>query len=373
MADSISQQGSDVKDSSGQLESDTEDCSSELESSVEASSSELDSDFGASFPQFSDLPIEVRLMIWKEALPGPRIVYLEPQTKPNYTYYPVRSDVATDDYDEEGYSRFFDPEWEIDIETARQLRNEGDIVNNFSNYYRAFKTRAPPPVLLYVCRESFRVTCKYYERVFGTKSAFPDVWFNFEIDTLFLDWGWTLWPPELHYYEEWFVKAELERVKYLALFIDFRTIWALQADGEEEYLAMWLKSFPNAKKVTINRLKFCHTAAENDTLVFTDPPSPDMRFYIHHEYFGDKNVRLNFYNAYTPDTEVNLQKLEKWRLEEYWVTDPSLLPPLPELDYRMITTPRIKAELIKAEAEWREEMRTLGTIRVPAVVGYVID
>ena len=99
-----------------------------------------------------------------------------------------------------------------------------------------------------------------------------------------------------------------------------------------------------------------------------------MRFYIHHhECFGDKNVRLNFYNAYTPDSEVNLQKLEKWRLEEYWVTDPSLLPPLPELDYRMITTPRIKAELIKAEAEWREEMRTLGAIRVPAVVGYVID
>jgi hypothetical protein len=29
--------------------------------------------------------------------------------------------------------------------------------------------------------------------------------------------------------------------------------------------------------------------------------------------------------------------------------------------------------LIKAEAEWREEMRTLEAIRVPAVVGYVID
>jgi hypothetical protein len=170
------------------------------------------------------------------------------------------------------------------------------------------------------------------------------------------------------------VQAELEKVKYLALYIDFNMVYACRFDGEEEPLAMWLPSFPNVKKVTLNRLKSCHTMADSGTLVFTDPPSPDMGFYVHHhEYFGDKDVRLNFYNAYTPDTEVNLQKLEKWRLEEYWVTDPSLLPPLPELDYRMITTPRIKAELIKAEAEWREEMGTLGPIRTPAGVGYVID
>jgi hypothetical protein len=312
-------------------------------------------------------------MIWEEALPGPRIVYLEPITRPNFTYFPVRSDIAIDDYDEDGYSRFFDTEREIDIETAHKLRNEGDRVQGEDNDLKGIRTRAPPPVLLYVCRESFQVTCKHYERVFGTKSTFPEVWFNFEIDTLYLDWGWPI-ALERHYWEGWFVQAELEKVKYLALYIDFNMVYACRFDGEEEPLAMWLPSFPNVKKVTLNRLKSCHTMGDSGTLVFTDPPSPDMRFYVHHhDYFGDKDVRLNFYNAYTPDTEVNLQKLEKWRLEEYWVTDPSLLPPLPELDYRMITTPRINAELSKAEAEWREEMRTLGPIRTSAVVGYVID
>jgi hypothetical protein len=108
MADSSSQLGSDVEDSSSQLEPDTKDCSS-----------------------------EVRFMIWEEALPGPRIVYLEPITRPNFTYFPVRSDIAIDDYDEDGYCRFFDTEREIDIETAHKLRNEGDRVQGKTTTSRA--------------------------------------------------------------------------------------------------------------------------------------------------------------------------------------------------------------------------------------------
>jgi hypothetical protein len=310
--------GSDIEDSSSQLEPDgedfssgSEDSSSELDSDIDDSSSGSESNVGPSFPRFNDLPIEIRFMIWEEALPGPRIVYLEPISRPNFTYFPVRSDIAIDDYDEDGYSRFFDPEREIDIETAHKLRNEGDRFQGEATDLQGVRTRAPPPVLLYVCRESFQVTCKHYERVFGTKSTFPEVWFNFEIDTLYLDWGWPL-PLTKHYWEGWFVYAELEKVKYLALYIDPDTLWAIHADGEEEYLAMWLGSFPNAKKVCLNRLRPFHTMADSGTLVFTNPPSLDMKLYDRdYKYFsGREGLGANFYQACIGSVEVDLQKLE---------------------------------------------------------------
>lgn len=34
----------------------------------------------AAFPRFGEFPAEVRLQIWKEALPGPRVVQLEPRS-----------------------------------------------------------------------------------------------------------------------------------------------------------------------------------------------------------------------------------------------------------------------------------------------------
>jgi hypothetical protein len=294
--------------------------------------------------------------------------------RPNYTYFPVRSDIAIDDYDEDGYSRFFDPEREIDIETARRLRNEGDrFQGRTSNYLRGFRTRAPPPVLLYVCRESSQVACKYYERVFGTKTTFPEVWFNFEIDTLYLDWGWPRENPNVFYYDGWFVAAELERVQYLALYNQESTMRNHQYECEEELLAVSLKAFPNAKKVTLNGLRPCHTIADSGTLVFTNPASPDMRFYVRDpKYFSNQVVGSQLHYVCVTSLKVDPHLLEKWRLEEYNVPNASLLPPLPEFDYRMITTPHIKAELTKAEAQWRKEMTALAPFGPPRL-GHVTE
>jgi hypothetical protein len=107
--------------------------------------------------------------------------------------------------------------------------------------------------------------------------------------------------------------------------------------------------------------------ADSGTLVFTNPPSLDMRLSDRdYKYFsGNRDLGWNFYQACIGCVEVDLHQLEKWRLEEYGVTDASLLPPLPELDYRIITTPHTKAELIRAEADWRKDMVTLGPFEPP--------
>jgi hypothetical protein len=40
-----------------------------------------------------------------------------------------------------------------------------------------------------VCQESYKVVRKQYSKAFGTEASAPTTLFNFEIDTLYLDWG----------------------------------------------------------------------------------------------------------------------------------------------------------------------------------------
>jgi hypothetical protein len=49
-----------------------------------------------------------------------------------------------------------------------------------------FKSESTIP-LLYVCRESYGVASKLYSPAFGTESARPQTYFNFDLDTLYLD------------------------------------------------------------------------------------------------------------------------------------------------------------------------------------------
>ncbi|KAB8290571.1 hypothetical protein EYC80_010996 [Monilinia laxa] len=85
-----------------------------------------------SFICFNDLPPELRLKIWEFAMPGPRIVLL------NY--------------------------------------------NGRTNEYRSLSQIS----MAAVCQESRHVVTSLYVKAFGTESAEPKTWFNFEIDTLYI-------------------------------------------------------------------------------------------------------------------------------------------------------------------------------------------
>jgi hypothetical protein len=89
------------------------------------------------FPQFGNLPKEIRLEIWEAALPGPRIVELR----------------------------------ERPFKIGNLLnRNHRTPKAGFKSYCRALD-------ILFACRESHEVAIKHYERAFDIAASHPGTWF----------------------------------------------------------------------------------------------------------------------------------------------------------------------------------------------------
>ncbi|QSZ31076.1 hypothetical protein DSL72_000637 [Monilinia vaccinii-corymbosi] len=84
------------------------------------------------FTNFKNLPPELRIKIWKLALPSPRVVLLHYYGRSNEYRSPMQISLAS------------------------------------------------------VCRESREIVQSLYVKTFGTETAIPKTWFNFEIDTLYI-------------------------------------------------------------------------------------------------------------------------------------------------------------------------------------------
>jgi hypothetical protein len=100
------------------------------------------------FTCFSKLPTEIRLKIWKNALPGPRIIRMELK------------------------------------HSVRVPLKEGE--KKKPKVTRLISSR-PRPVGLHVCRESRIEALKEYELAFPTKTSPAQTYINFAVDTLVLD------------------------------------------------------------------------------------------------------------------------------------------------------------------------------------------
>lgn len=98
----------------------------------------------ADFTLFPNLAKELRLVIWKKALPGPRIVEL--------------------------------------IYHRRKKDSEGDVIPGH------FTSRCHLPINLSVCQESRREALKQYKLSFATRNSDPKVYFDPSVDTLLLSW-----------------------------------------------------------------------------------------------------------------------------------------------------------------------------------------
>jgi len=129
-----------------------------------------------SFPRFSSLPPEIRRIIWESAA-SPRIVHLEFVWEEKHTCSRVWSETSVDGPESIG---FFDLDHEPE-----------EICLSIGPYPPwGLRTRSIPP-LFSVCRESYLVAKeKIYTKSFGTEYRIPTTWFNFELDTLYLDWGY---------------------------------------------------------------------------------------------------------------------------------------------------------------------------------------
>lgn len=147
----------------------------------------------AKFTRFLDLPIELRRNIWEAALPGPRLVNIRQRSlKPTIgewerdtgREWPVMEEESGGDaVPDEAHSLRYRPL------TRQQIQQAPENV-----YSTAYGTRhlvgiyseAPPPEIIYVCREARDVVLQYYTQAFYCAESFPQTYFDFAIDTLYI-------------------------------------------------------------------------------------------------------------------------------------------------------------------------------------------
>jgi hypothetical protein len=196
------------------------------------------------FTKFPSLPIELRLMIWGLALPGPRIVHIRQRQLKELEdkwWERVRSDIAMwrcdKPFQQDELAPWEKNDWHTkfecdydgddvfnDLAEVRRLDREseekgaiehccdhigiwhnpesvedghtnadsqqgfefGDGVNRPKKLW-GFSTECPSPALLLACRESRDVALKYYQPAFSSLGGMSQIYFDFVRDTLFID------------------------------------------------------------------------------------------------------------------------------------------------------------------------------------------
>lgn len=147
----------------------------------------------AKFTRFPDLPIELRRQIWEAALPGPRLVNItQRQLKPTIWEWERDTGREWPDMEEANGSAAMPNE----VDHLRyHPRDRQEIRQTFENVYSfAYNTRhlvgiysdTPPPEIIYVCREARDVVLQHYTLAFYCAESFPQTYFDFAIDTLYL-------------------------------------------------------------------------------------------------------------------------------------------------------------------------------------------
>jgi 2EXR family len=190
-----------------------------------------------SFPRFSSLPPEIRQMIWEIAA-SPRIVYLEMVPGTKHTCSRVWSDTPIDGPESMG---FFD----LDNQPAAAQMGQGPDPPEI------FRTRSIPP-LFYVCKESYMVaTQRIYTKSFASQYSLPETWFNFELDTLYLDWGFSYDeddPDEIGlFFDPEDLGADIKKVQNLALYSRGNPY----DEPDDEFLSQILSDFGNVRNLTM--------------------------------------------------------------------------------------------------------------------------
>ncbi|CZT12931.1 uncharacterized protein RAG0_16576 [Rhynchosporium agropyri] len=195
------------------------------------------------FPRFSDLPVEIRLLIWEETI-EPKIVHLR-QQHISECYHAVESVSSNRHVDDRCCGKISGHYHGRKKEFHRMDRIRG---RPWNHYAMGFNTDRPIPPLFLACQESYQVASKVYTRSFSALGSIAQTYFNFRSDTLYLDKR-TEAPTAESIVQDvlpYMCQDELARVEKLALNSNLLT----EAIGSyENYLACILYSFKNVKTV----------------------------------------------------------------------------------------------------------------------------
>ena len=226
-----------------------------------------------------------------------------------------------------------------------------------------YKSDSLIPSILLVCRESFGVASKAYTRSFGSLGALPEIYFNFKLDTLYLDhkssFSLCQIDPEAMIFPS-ITEGDLAKVEHLAL---HNEIIAPMRDPQEMILCLLVARFSKTvktltvvmerhKKEPFAKGKENHSSQE---LALIDTVNIRRRWYMfEHPKFHVEHIR-------NPDRIPDM---------EYWVKFPT--PNLdvardyyeaklgfklgsftmPIIEYKFLTTSKIKTELDRLQREY---------------------
>ncbi|KAK7751266.1 hypothetical protein SLS62_006811 [Diatrype stigma] len=137
----------------------------------------------SSFTKFKELPPELRIKIWQQAMPGPRIIIVEsPFTKT----------------------------WN---QMSRSLEDSLSRASTKDILEATWRTRTKTPTLLHVSAESRHEALKRYQPSLGVGTAQPRIYIDFRRDTPFF--GHAELRPECS--KLWASTKDLENVRQLAI------------------------------------------------------------------------------------------------------------------------------------------------------------
>jgi hypothetical protein len=325
-------------------------------------------DVETSFPQFSLLPKELRLYIWELSLPGPRVVFLEAWYLKPFNSHCIFSDrgVVIDSRQLVGQSRELGELHYVTFEDEPHAIQDEKILDGFGPPWALFGLRSKSSIpLLYVCRESYKVTSTYYERAFGTVSAFPQTWFNFKSDTLYLDF---MLPYDTFFRPD-YISDDIKRVERLAIFVhpDAETL-PIAPQSLSELVHELLCVFGNVRELyfvvkrynSSDRANLIFSTIKHD---FDTAMSLYSKPYNPQEDFEFQSKETDYANTIDNLFMPHLTSLEAFRVAE---VGKHCLPKytMPRIESRIITSEQTHQRLIEAQhgyalerAEFWKEMR----------------
>lgn len=147
-----------------------------------------------------------------------------------------------------------------------------------------------PSPITFVCKEAFEAVSSSYEKLFIHQVGYPQLWFNFAIDILYLDWGWV--GQGLCYGNDECGVDMLEKVKHLALLHRRQDIEQFADDktdphqSHELHVRILLYDFPNLETLTlVNRRHYTEDAHD---LTFVDNVQ-DLRIWEYRDWDWDQH------------------------------------------------------------------------------------
>jgi hypothetical protein len=223
------------------------------------------------FPQFGNLPKEIRLEIWEAALPGPRIVELREKPlkiafgdfRHQVQYHKInweqRSNQSIDgSINEAPTARILRENSWLDRMNQEIFMNPNLLSSRHLTPMTGFKSYCRAPDILFACRESHEVAIKHYERAFDMVASHPETWFDFHRDVLYIRWDkftfnrTTVQFDDLRYYIPCTFNEEVRgRIENLAILMDKKNIRNYGEKNLEKFLSCILCHFDGVKTLTL--------------------------------------------------------------------------------------------------------------------------